>query len=55
MFNWAVRKGYVTRTPFKIGTVPALTLEREIPRHKRFESAEDETRLLNAADPTSGQ
>jgi integrase len=55
MFNWAVRKGYVTSTPFKIGTVPALTPEREIPRHKRFETAEDETRLLNAAHPHLGR
>lgn len=51
MFNWAIRKRYIERTPFKIGTVPALSLEREIPRHRRFESAEDETKLLNAADP----
>ena len=50
MFNWAIRKGYLANTPFKIGTVPALSLEREIPRHRRFESAEDETKLLNAVD-----
>ena len=51
MLNWAVRKGYISRTPFKIGSVPAISLEREIPRHKRFETAEDETRLLNASSP----
>jgi integrase len=51
MFNWAVRKGHTSRTPFKIGTVPALALEREIPRHKRFESADVEGKLLTAADP----
>lgn len=51
MLNWACKKGYLTSTPFRIGPVPAITLEREIPRHRRFESADDETRLLNAADP----
>jgi integrase len=51
MFNWAVRKGYLQRSPFKVGTEPAITLEREIPRHKRFPSAETEQRLLDAADP----
>ena len=51
MFNWGVRKGYLQRTPFKVGTETVITLEREIPRSKRFENAEDETRLLNAANP----
>ena len=35
MFNWAVRKGYVTRTPFKIGSVPAL------PSSARFRDTSD--------------
>jgi len=51
MFNWGIRKGYVERTPFKIGTEPAITLEKEIPRARRFETDEDEQRLLNAANP----
>ena len=51
MFNWGIRKGYVERTPFKIGTEPAITLEKEIPRSRRFETDEDEQRLLNAANP----
>ena len=51
MFNWGIRKGYLQKTPFKIGTEPAITLEREIPRARRFESDEDETRLLEAARP----
>jgi integrase len=51
MFNWGIRKGYVSTTPFKVGTVAALSLEREIPRHRRFESAEDEAKLLSIADP----
>jgi integrase len=49
MFNWAIRRQYLAITPFRIGTVPALSLEREIPRHRRFERADDETRLLAAA------
>ena len=51
MFNWGIRKGYLERTPFKIGTEPAITLEKEIPRALRFETDEDEQRLLDAADP----
>ena len=51
MFNWGIRKGYMERTPFKIGTEPAITLEREIPRSRRFETEEDEQRLLDAANP----
>jgi integrase len=51
MLNWAVRMGYLERTPFKIGTETAISLEREIPRAVRFESDDDEQRLLDAADP----
>ena len=51
MFNWGIRKGYLERTPFKIGTEPAITLEKEIPRSRRFETEEDEQRLLDAANP----
>jgi len=50
MLNWGVRMGYLERTPFKIGTETAISLEREIPRSVRFES-DDEQRLLDAADP----
>ena len=39
------------RTPFKIGTEPAIALEREIPRSRRFEVNDDERRLLDAANP----
>jgi integrase len=45
-----IRKRYVTSTPFNIGMVSTVSLEREIPRHRRFESAEDETKLLSVAD-----
>src|SRR5580700_10846150 len=51
MFNWAIRMGYVERAPFKIGTEPAITLEREIPRDRRFQNEEDEQTLLNVCDP----
>ena len=50
MLNWGVRMGYLERTPFKIGTETAISLEREIPRSVRFESDDDEQRLLDAAD-----
>ena len=51
MFNWAIRKGYLERTPFKIGTEPAIRLEREIPRCKRLQTADDEKRLLDSSVP----
>jgi len=51
MFNWGIRKGYLERTPFKIGTESAITLEKEIPRARRFEHEDDEQTLLDAADP----
>ena len=51
MFNWAIRKGYVTRTPFKVGSEAAIPLEREIPRNKRLQDADAEQRLLDAANP----
>ena len=51
MFNWAIRKRYLAATPFKLGTEPAISLEREIPRNWRFEREEDEDKLLKAANP----
>jgi integrase len=51
MFNWAIRKGYVTRTPFKVGSEAAIPLEREKPRNKRLQDADAEQRLLDAANP----
>lgn len=51
MFNWGIRTGYLERTPFKIGTEPAIALEKEIPRDRRFENDGDEQKLLDAADP----
>jgi integrase len=51
MLNWGIRKGYLERTPFKIGTEPAISLEKEIPRAWRFAQEDDEQKLLDACDP----
>lgn len=51
MFNWGIRKGFLERSPFKIATEAAITLDREIPRDRRFDSDEQETKLLNATNP----
>jgi integrase len=51
MFNWGIRKGYVERTPFKMGTEPAIQLDRETPRNRRFESDDIEKKLIDAAGP----
>ena len=50
-FSWGIRKGVVARTPFKVGTEPAVQLEREIPCHRRFDDVDDERRLLDASTP----
>ena len=50
MFNWAVLKGYVERTPFKVGSVTAVRMLKETPRHRRLEPGEEE-RLLVEASP----
>lgn len=51
MCTWAVTKGLLKATPFRVGNVTAIRLAKEIPRSRRFESNEDEERLLAAADP----
>jgi integrase len=51
MLNWGIRRGYLQRTPFKVGTESAIALEREIPRDWRFENEADEQKLLDAANP----
>lgn len=51
MWNWGIRKGYTERSPFKIGSEAAISLDKEIPRDWRFASEEDEQRLLDAANP----
>lgn len=49
-FNWAIRVGYVERTPFKRGTVSAVTLTKEPARSRRLQPGEEEA-LLPACSP----
>ena len=51
MLNWGIRKGYLEKNPFKIGTEAAISLAKETPRDWRFAAEEDEQRLLAAANP----
>ncbi len=46
-FNWAIRVGYVEKTPFKRGSVSAVTLTKERSRSRRLQPGEEE-RLLAA-------
>ena len=48
-FNWAIRTGYVERTPFKRGTVSAVTLTKESARSRRLQAGEED-RLLPACN-----
>jgi integrase len=50
VFNWAVRKDYLTRTPFKHNTEPVIKLAKELPRRRRLESGE-EVRLFAECAP----
>jgi integrase len=50
-FNWAIRVGYLERTPFKRGTETVVKLSRELPRRRRLEAGEAD-RLLQACGPT---
>lgn len=47
-FNWAVLRGLVPATPFKVGTVAAVKLAREEARTRRLEPGEEERLLLAA-------
>ena len=47
-FNWAVLRGILPRSPFRIGDVPAVRLAREEPRSRRLQAGEEE-RVLEAA------
>ncbi|HXG56343.1 MAG TPA: tyrosine-type recombinase/integrase [Vicinamibacterales bacterium] len=51
MFNWGIRHHYVQQTPFKVGSISNISLERETPRDWRFGSDDDEAKLLQAANP----
>jgi integrase len=50
IFAWGIRRGLVTKTPCKVGSEPAIRLDREIPRNKRL-AEEEEQRLLKLAEP----
>ena len=50
MLNWGIRKGYLEKSPFKIGTEAAISLARETPRDWRFEAEGDEKKLLDACN-----
>ena len=63
MWNWGIRArveaecgGHampvygLTGTPFRVGGVSFISLEKETPRNERFTSHEDEERLLALAD-----
>ena len=49
-FNWAIRAGYLEKTPFKRGTEAAVKLSRELPRSRRLEGDEG-TQLLAVCKP----
>ncbi len=53
-FNWAIRTGYVEKTPFKHGSVSAVTLTKEKSRSRRLQEGEAE-RLLAACNPSRPQ
>jgi integrase len=53
LFSWGIKKGYVTRTPFKLNdenTIPADELPTEEPRSRRLES-DEEPKLLAVCNP----
>lgn len=48
MFNWAVADGLVGRTPFRVGDVAVVKLQRESARTRRLQGDEDERLSLHA-------
>jgi integrase len=51
MFNWAVGREYLERTPFRRGTETLIRKEREDNRRRRRISEDEEARLLSVAPP----
>jgi integrase len=51
IFNWAIGREYLDRTPFKRGSHSLIKLERENNRRQRRLSAKEETRVLEEATP----
>lgn len=50
LFNWAIREGYATRTPFRREGVTLITVRPSKGRTRRVEEGEEQ-RILDAADP----
>ncbi len=50
-FNWAIRMGYVERTPFMRGTQAVVKLSRELPRRRRLEPGEAARLLAACSSP----
>src|SRR5438552_11681785 len=55
MFNWAVGREYLDRTPFRRGNQALIKFERENNRRIRRVSPAEEERLMVAANATVGQ
>jgi integrase len=51
IFNFAVIRGELPKTPFRTGHLAVIGLEQETPRSKRFYQQDDEARLLASANP----
>jgi integrase len=51
MFNWAVGREYLEKTPFRRGTVTLIRKEREDNKRRRRISPEEEERLLSLSPP----
>lgn len=55
LFNWAVGREYLDRTPFRRGNHALIKFEREDNRRIRRISPEEEQRLMDAANPVVRQ
>jgi integrase len=51
IFNWGIRRRLLTETPFRLGHLAEIRLEREEGRNRRLEDDAAERRLLAAAGP----
>jgi integrase len=51
MFNWAIGREYIERTPFRRGTEKLIQLEQEDNKRRRRVSPDEEAKLLAAAPP----
>lgn len=47
-FNWAVLKGLLPRSPFRVGDVPVIKMAREEARTRRLQPGEDERLMAHA-------